>query len=109
MTKARLVAFAGAATLVLALGASAAVVPVRAATPLATRPPAAVVATSSRTPRADDFSTYLLGAGRYVLAVGSFAHAQQEVPASSPVPLPGALWLFASALFVFLGISVRRS
>lgn len=51
---------------------------------------------------------YLLSAGEYVLAVGTLA---AEVPPStqvSAVPLPGAIWLFGSALLAFLGISSRH-
>lgn len=56
-----------------------------------------------------------------MLAFSGFAHTASlpQTPAvpvtahlrgadTSDVPLPGALWLFGSALLVFVGISARR-
>ena len=135
MKKARLIALAGAATFAFAglchadvLPASPApaqaasagagtsivvamVVPVHAgeATSMTARRPAAALATSSGDRKGGPFQTYLLGAGRYMLDVGTFARARPVLSTISAVPLPGALWLIGSALLVFLGISARRS
>jgi hypothetical protein len=56
----------------------------------------------------DPFYTSLLEAGRFVLDVGSLS--QQRAPSHpvSAAPLPGALWLFGSALLAFLAIAGRR-
>jgi hypothetical protein len=54
------------------------------------------------------FSSYLLSATRAVQDVGSFWSGPEEAPKISEAPLPGALWLFGSALLAFLAISVRR-
>lgn len=51
---------------------------------------------------------YLLSAGHYVLEVGSLSEAAATPSEVANVPLPGALWLFGSALVAFLGISSRR-
>lgn len=54
------------------------------------------------------FFSYLLTAGQYVLGI-STSPGQLSVSTSiSAVPLPGALWLFGTALAAFLGISRRR-
>jgi hypothetical protein len=54
------------------------------------------------------FHTVVLGAGQYLLQVttseGQFSISSQI----TPVPLPGALWLFASAMLAFLGLCSRR-
>jgi hypothetical protein len=50
----------------------------------------------------------LSGALRCFLESGAGADDPQA-GGTSAAPLPGALWLFASALLVFLGISARRS
>lgn len=53
------------------------------------------------------FYSYLLGAGEIVLELGTGTQ-QQAVPQVSAVPLPGAIWLFGSALVAFLCIAGRR-
>ena len=70
--------------------------------------PAAALAPPSGHRKGGLFRSYLLDAGRYVVDVGSFAHARPVLTTISAVPLPGALWLIGSALVVFLGISARR-
>jgi hypothetical protein len=57
---------------------------------------------------ADPVSSYLLSATRYAQDVGSFWSGPAQSSDISEVPLPGALWLFGSALLAFLAISVRR-
>ena len=59
------------------------------------------------TPRAEPFYVSLPGAMRCLLAATSVADNPQGD--DSAAPLPGALWLFGSALLVFLGISARRT
>ena len=51
---------------------------------------------------------YLLSAGQYVLEIGTLPDQSTVANKISAVPLPGALWLFGSALLAFLGISSRR-
>jgi len=51
---------------------------------------------------------YLLSAGQYVLEIGTLPDQSTVANKMSAVPLPGALWLFGSALLAFLGISSRR-
>jgi hypothetical protein len=132
MMKARLIALGGAATFAFAgfgyaagVPASPAPAPVQPAgtsvvamaepvhageaTSMTASRSAAALATSSGDRKGGPFRTYLLGAGRYMLDVGSFAHARPVLSTISAVPLPGALWLIAAALLVFLGISARRS
>lgn len=53
------------------------------------------------------FYSYLLSAGEIVLELGA-GPKQQAVPQVSAVPLPGAIWLFGSALVAFLCIAGRR-
>lgn len=57
---------------------------------------------------ASPLHSYLIGAGQYVLDVGTLSGQQTQPSTVSDVPLPGALWLFGSALLAFLGISSRR-
>ena len=52
--------------------------------------------------------SYLLSAGEYVLKVGTLSEQHTAPSRISDVPLPGAIWLFGSALLAFLGISSRR-
>lgn len=52
--------------------------------------------------------SYLLSAGEYVLKVGTLSEQHTAPSRMSDVPLPGAIWLFGSALLAFLGISSRR-
>ena len=54
------------------------------------------------------FYTYLLGAGQYVLQLTTLPTQFSISTQISAVPLPGAIWLFGSALLAFLGISARR-
>ncbi|MBK6005155.1 hypothetical protein JJB11_03545 [Ramlibacter ginsenosidimutans] len=131
MMKARLVALAVAATLASAGFVHAAPVPLRHEPQAAPAPhgaPAdvqqAVVQAASaivlpsvpdHVPAAEralktgsPLHTYLLSAGEYVLQVGTLSD-QHAVPSRiTDVPLPGAMWLFGSALLAFLGISSRR-
>lgn len=51
---------------------------------------------------------YLLSAGEYVLQVGTLSDQHTAPSRIKDVPLPGAIWLFGSALLAFLGISSRR-
>jgi hypothetical protein len=54
------------------------------------------------------FFSFLLTAGQYVLQINTLA-AQVSVSTNiAAVPLPGAMWLFGSALLAFLAISSRR-
>jgi hypothetical protein len=52
--------------------------------------------------------SYLLSAGEYVLQVGTLSEQYTAPSRIADVPLPGAIWLFGSALLAFLGISSRR-
>jgi hypothetical protein len=52
--------------------------------------------------------SYLLTAGEYVLQVGTLSEQYTAPSKITDVPLPGAIWLFGSALLAFLGISSRR-
>lgn len=52
--------------------------------------------------------SYLLSAGEYVLQVGTLSDQYTARSNITDVPLPGAIWLFGSALLAFLGISSRR-
>lgn len=54
------------------------------------------------------FFTYLLNAGQYVLQIDILAGQLSASTQIAAVPLPGAIWLFGSALLAFLGISSRR-
>ena len=133
MMKARFIALGGAATFALAgfsfaavgpaapapapmqpasaaISVVAMVTPVHTgeATPMTASRPAAALAPSSGQGKGGPFHSYLLGAGRYILDVGSFAHTRPVLSTISAVPLPGALWLIGAALLVFLGISARR-
>jgi hypothetical protein len=53
------------------------------------------------------FFTYLLTAGQYVLVINNFFAGSVSTNIAA-VPLPGAMWLFGSALLAFLAISSRR-
>lgn len=67
-----------------------------------------VVAMASAEAKAQSRATDL-PLGRSLVALGTVATEPEPEPSATAVPLPGALWLFASALLVFLGISARRS
>lgn len=54
------------------------------------------------------FYRSLVGAGEYVLDVGTLSAGAQASPRPSAVPLPGAMWLFGSALLAFMWISGRH-
>jgi hypothetical protein len=54
------------------------------------------------------FYDYLLGAGQFVLEVGTFASQPPASSRISALPLPGATWLFGSGLLAFLWISARH-
>ena len=54
------------------------------------------------------FFTAILNPGQYVLQVDTFAGQGSISTNIAAVPLPGALWLFGTALVAFLGISRRR-
>jgi hypothetical protein len=75
--------------------------------------PPAVAAAAAAVPRAavprdeHPFYSYLLSAGEDVLQLGSAPKQQAAAPVSA-VPLPGAIWLFGSALVAFLCIAGRR-
>jgi hypothetical protein len=61
------------------------------------------------TPASDfPFYSYLLGAGQFVLEVGTFASQPPVSAKVSALPLPGATWLFGSGLLAFLWISARH-
>jgi hypothetical protein len=52
--------------------------------------------------------SHLLSAGQYVLQVGTAKGASPIQNQVSAVPLPGAIWLFGTALLAFIGISSRH-
>lgn len=54
------------------------------------------------------FFSYLLTAGQYVLQINTLPGQMNVSTNIAAVPLPGALWLFGSALLAFLGVSSRR-
>jgi len=54
------------------------------------------------------FFTYLLTAGQYLLRIDTTPGQFNISTQISAVPLPGAMWLFGSALLAFLGYSRRR-
>lgn len=54
------------------------------------------------------FFSYLMTAGQYVLGISTLAGQHSISTQVSAVPLPGAIWLFGTALAAFLGISRRR-
>lgn len=55
------------------------------------------------------FFTFLMQAGQqYVLELTGASSVTGSLTTVSAVPLPGALWLFGSALLGFLGFSNRR-
>ena len=101
MTPTCLVALVAAAALVFAGSAAAAVEAADA--PAAPAPPPALIVTTVL--QEEPLQAYLLSAGVYVLEVGSLSTPAKADPGKSEVPLPGALWLFGSALVAFLGIS----
>lgn len=130
MMKARLAATLAAALLAMAGTAQAAPVSLRqpAPVPPAQVPPHAVpeggvppqavfqlptLAEDARAPQPAaseeaPLHKYLIGAGQYVLEVGTLSEAKAPSSTVSDVPLPGAVWLFGSALLAFLAISSRR-
>jgi len=55
------------------------------------------------------FADVLLGAGQYVLQLTTLPNQYSISTQISAVPLPGALWLFGSAILGFLGFSKRRN
>ena len=59
-------------------------------------------------PLQDAAPSYLVSASRYAQDVGSFLNAPATADKMTEAPLPGALWLFGSALLAFLAIAVRR-
>jgi len=54
------------------------------------------------------FHTALLTAGQYILQINTLPGQLSISTQISAVPLPGALWMFGSALLGFLGFSKRR-
>jgi hypothetical protein len=54
------------------------------------------------------FFAFLLTAGQYVLQINTLPGQMNISTNIAAVPLPGALWLFGSALVGFLGFSSRR-
>lgn len=54
------------------------------------------------------FFSYLLTAGQYVLQINTLPGQMNVSTNIAAVPLPGAMWLFGSALLAFLAISSRR-
>jgi hypothetical protein len=54
------------------------------------------------------FFSFLLTAGQYVLEINTLPGQMNISTNIAAVPLPGAMWLFGSALLAFLGISSRR-
>jgi len=54
------------------------------------------------------FFTFLLTAGQYVLRIDTLPGQFNVSTNIAAVPLPGAMWLFGSALVAFLGMSARR-
>jgi hypothetical protein len=57
------------------------------------------------------FFTFLMTTGQYVLQINTLPgemNISTNINAVSSVPLPGALWLFGSALVGFLGFTNRR-
>jgi hypothetical protein len=54
------------------------------------------------------FFTYLLTAGQYVLQINTLPGQMNISTNIAAVPLPGALWLFGSAVLGFLGFTSRR-
>lgn len=122
MLLARLAAIGAAATLASAGVAHAVTGPVEQAPKVPSSPVLASIAPTPPTggaPQpgakgakdakdASPLHSYLIGAGQYVLDVGTLSGQQTQPSTVSDVPLPGALWLFGSALLAFLGISSRR-
>jgi hypothetical protein len=54
------------------------------------------------------YFSYLLTAGQYVLQINTLPGQMNISTNIAAVPLPGAMWLFGSALLAFLAISSRR-
>jgi hypothetical protein len=54
------------------------------------------------------FFNFLLTAGQYVLQINTLPGQMNVSTNIAAVPLPGAVWLFGSALLAFLGMSARR-
>jgi len=74
----------------------------------AARPAARAAAAQGDAAPSDASAPQLHGASRYLQDVGAFWNAPEASPKIAEVPLPGALWLFGSALLAFLAIAVRR-
>jgi hypothetical protein len=87
----------------LRIGTDASAAPDSFRAPLAGRPQANVPA-GSQAP----LLTQLLNAGQHVLQIDTLAGQLSASTQMTAVPLPGAIWLFGSALLAFLGISSRR-
>ena len=73
--------------------------------------PRSLVSVSSRPAGPDPlpFHEHLIGADAQPIEIGPRAPQDPVAKQVSAVPLPGAIWLFGSALLAFLGISSRRS
>jgi hypothetical protein len=56
----------------------------------------------------DFFFTFMLNPGEYVLSILNDQPLNSTLTNVSSVPLPGAIWLFGSALLGFFGFSSRR-
>ena len=54
------------------------------------------------------FFNFLLTTGQYVLQINTLPGQMNVSTNIAAVPLPGAMWLFGSALLAFLGVSARR-
>jgi hypothetical protein len=54
------------------------------------------------------FFNFLLTTGQYVLQINTIPGQFSVSTNIAAVPLPGAMWLFGSALLAFLGVSARR-
>jgi len=54
------------------------------------------------------FFNFLLTTGQYVLQINTLPGQMSVSTNIAAVPLPGAMWLFGSALLAFLGVSARR-
>ena len=54
------------------------------------------------------FFSFLLTTGQYVLQINTLQGQMNVSTNIAAVPLPGAMWLFGSALLAFLGVSARR-
>jgi hypothetical protein len=117
MMKARFAVLAGIATLALS-GFAHAAGPVRASVPVADAQPSSsamkVIDPAARPRRAElvVVSDVAAPSARSAWAEAPAAresfYSNAAVQSAEAKPLPGALWLFGSALLVFIGISARR-